>query len=197
MARPSPRRWLAQLRTLDPNVRTLGLRQHARRPQLGDRLPAVPDLRHHACSARPVALLGLIEGIAEATASITKYPFGQAADYTGRRRPFVLGGYTPRRPRQARHRPGSPAGGWPSPAASPTASARACGRRRATTSSRRTRSPASRAWRSACTAPWTRWARCSARSSRWRSWRPTSRCAGSSPSPSSRGCSASSPSSSS
>ena len=42
----------------------------------------------------PVALLGLIEGIAEATASITKYPFGQAADYTGRRKPFVLGGYT-------------------------------------------------------------------------------------------------------
>ena len=42
----------------------------------------------------PVALLGLIEGIAEATASITRYPFGQAADFTGRRRPFVLGGYT-------------------------------------------------------------------------------------------------------
>lgn len=41
----------------------------------------------------PVAVLGLIEGIAEATASITKYPFGQASDYTGRRRPFVLGGY--------------------------------------------------------------------------------------------------------
>ena len=41
----------------------------------------------------PVALLGLIEGIAEATASVTKYPFGQAADYTGRHRPFVLGGY--------------------------------------------------------------------------------------------------------
>ena len=42
----------------------------------------------------PVALLGLIEGIAEATASIAKYPFGQAADYTGRRKPFVLGGYS-------------------------------------------------------------------------------------------------------
>lgn len=42
----------------------------------------------------PVALLGLIEGIAEATASITKYPFGQATDYMGRRKPFVLGGYT-------------------------------------------------------------------------------------------------------
>jgi MFS family permease len=41
----------------------------------------------------PVAVLGVIEGIAEATASITKYPFGQAADYTGRRRPFVLAGY--------------------------------------------------------------------------------------------------------
>jgi hypothetical protein len=43
----------------------------------------------------PVAVLGLIEGIAEATASITKYPFGQAADYTGRQRPFVLHGHRP------------------------------------------------------------------------------------------------------
>ena len=42
----------------------------------------------------PVAVLGLVEGIAEATASITKYPFGQAADYTGRYGPFVVVGYS-------------------------------------------------------------------------------------------------------
>jgi len=41
----------------------------------------------------PVATLGVIEGVAEATASVTRYPFGQAADRLGRRRPFVLGGY--------------------------------------------------------------------------------------------------------
>ena len=40
----------------------------------------------------PVALLGLIEGIAEATASITNNSFGQAADYTERHCPFVPGG---------------------------------------------------------------------------------------------------------
>ena len=103
----------------------------------------------------PVALLGLIEGIAEATASITKYPFGQAADYSGRRKPFVLGGYTL----------GAlgklvvalaPGGASPSPGAPPTGWARACARRRATTSSRRTRGPASRASPSGCTAAWTR-----------------------------------------
>jgi MFS family permease len=39
------------------------------------------------------AILGLIEGAAEATASLTRYPFGRLSDEVGRRRPFVLGGY--------------------------------------------------------------------------------------------------------
>jgi MFS family permease len=39
------------------------------------------------------AILGLIEGSAEATASLTRYPFGRLSDAAGRRRPFVLGGY--------------------------------------------------------------------------------------------------------
>ena len=39
------------------------------------------------------AVLGLIEGSAEATASLTRYPFGRLSDQSGRRRPFVLGGY--------------------------------------------------------------------------------------------------------
>ena len=86
-------RWIAQLRTLDPNVRTLGLVSLL--ADLGSEIayPLFPIFVTTVLGA-PVALLGLIEGIAEATASITKYPFGQAADYTGRRKPFVLGGYT-------------------------------------------------------------------------------------------------------
>jgi MFS family permease len=39
------------------------------------------------------AVLGLIEGTAEATASLTRYPFGRLSDDSGRRRPYVLGGY--------------------------------------------------------------------------------------------------------
>ena len=41
----------------------------------------------------PVAVLGLIEGLAEATASLAKYPFGMASDHSGRRKLFVTGGY--------------------------------------------------------------------------------------------------------
>jgi len=44
-------------------------------------------------------VLGLIEGVAEATASITKLPFGQAADHTGRHRVFVVGGHRQAHPR--------------------------------------------------------------------------------------------------
>jgi MFS family permease len=93
MTVPRPRRWVAQLRTLDPNVRRLGLVSML--ADLGSEIayPLFPIFVTSVLGA-PVALLGLIEGIAEATASITKYPFGQAADYTGRRRPFVLGGYS-------------------------------------------------------------------------------------------------------
>jgi MFS family permease len=39
------------------------------------------------------AALGLIEGTAEATASVSRYPFGRLSDAGGRRRDFVLGGY--------------------------------------------------------------------------------------------------------
>ncbi|WP_248353681.1 MFS transporter [Anaeromyxobacter oryzae] len=42
----------------------------------------------------PVAAIGLIEGIAEAVASLLKSVFGRISDRTGRRRPFVLAGYT-------------------------------------------------------------------------------------------------------
>jgi MFS family permease len=41
----------------------------------------------------PVAVLGLIEGVAEATASLSRYPFGRWSDTAAARRPFVLLGY--------------------------------------------------------------------------------------------------------
>jgi len=80
------------LRELDPNVRSLGLVSFF--ADLGSEIiyPLFPIFVTTVLGA-PVAVLGLIEGIAEATASITKYPFGQAADYTGRRRGFLVGGY--------------------------------------------------------------------------------------------------------
>ena len=93
MARRRPREWFAGLRALDPNVRRLGLVSLLADLSSEIAYPLFPIFVTTVLGA-PVAVLGLIEGIAEATASITKYPFGQAADYTGRRKPFVLGGYT-------------------------------------------------------------------------------------------------------
>ncbi len=93
MSDSRPTGWLARLRTLDPNVRRLGLVSMLTDLSSEIVYPLFPIFVTVVLGA-PVALLGLIEGIAEATASITKYPFGQAADYSGRRKPFVLGGYT-------------------------------------------------------------------------------------------------------
>ena len=93
MARRRPREWFAGLRALDPNVRRLGLVSLLADLSSEIAYPLFPIFVTTVLGA-PVAVLGLIEGIAEATASITKYPFGQATDYTGRRKPFVLGGYT-------------------------------------------------------------------------------------------------------
>lgn len=87
------RRRIAQLRTLDPNVRRLGFVSLLADLSSEIAYPLFPIFVTTVLGA-PVAVLGLIEGIAEATASITKYPFGQATDYTGRRKPFVLAGYT-------------------------------------------------------------------------------------------------------
>jgi MFS family permease len=42
----------------------------------------------------PVEAIGLIEGVAEAAASLLKSVFGRISDRTGKRKPFVLGGYT-------------------------------------------------------------------------------------------------------
>lgn len=42
----------------------------------------------------PMVVVGLIEGIAESTASLLKVVSGWYSDRTGRRKPFVLGGYS-------------------------------------------------------------------------------------------------------
>jgi MFS family permease len=93
MARHRIRSWLGQLRSLDPNVRRLGLVSMLTDLSSEIAYPIFPLFVTTVLGA-PVALLGLIEGIAEATASLTKYPFGLATDSTGRRKPFVLGGYS-------------------------------------------------------------------------------------------------------
>jgi MFS family permease len=41
-----------------------------------------------------IPVVGLIEGIVEATASISKYFFGTISDYFQKRKPFVIAGYT-------------------------------------------------------------------------------------------------------
>lgn len=93
MALPDIRPRRERLRAVDPNVRNLGWVSLLADLSSEIAYPLFPLFVTTVLGA-PVALLGVIEGIAEATASITKYPFGQAADYTGRRRPFVLAGYT-------------------------------------------------------------------------------------------------------
>jgi MFS family permease len=55
--------------------------------------PLLPDFLTRTLGAGP-ATLGLIEGTAEATASVTKAASGWWADRTGRRKPLVVAGYT-------------------------------------------------------------------------------------------------------
>ena len=55
--------------------------------------PLLPDFLTRVLGAGPVAL-GLIEGAAESAASLTKMLSGWWSDRTGRRKPFVVAGYT-------------------------------------------------------------------------------------------------------
>src|SRR5580765_355062 len=55
--------------------------------------PLLPDFITRTLGAGP-ALLGLIEGIAESTASLAKVGAGWWSDKAGRRKPFVVAGYT-------------------------------------------------------------------------------------------------------
>jgi len=82
----------ARLRALDPNVRNMGWVSFVADLSSEIVYPLFPLFVTGVLGA-PVAVLGLIEGIAEATATVLRYPFGQLSDRLGRRRPFVLAGY--------------------------------------------------------------------------------------------------------
>jgi MFS family permease len=82
----------ARLRALDPNVRSMGWVSFVADLSSEIVYPLFPLFVTGVLGA-PVAVLGLIEGVAEATATILRYPFGQLSDRLGRRRPFVIAGY--------------------------------------------------------------------------------------------------------
>ncbi len=81
-----------RLRALDPNVRTIGWVSFVADLSSEIVYPLFPLFVTGVLGA-PVAVLGFIEGIAEAAATLLRYPFGQWSDRLGRRRPFVLAGY--------------------------------------------------------------------------------------------------------
>ncbi|MFC7670947.1 hypothetical protein ACFQT0_28800 [Hymenobacter humi] len=116
-----------------------------------------------------VFFIGLLEGVAEAVAGLSKGYFGQWSDRLGRRVPFVQWGYGLRPVRRCwRYWPPRPGCSWPAPW---TGWARACAHRRATPCSPTKPRPPTGARCSAFTVPWTRWARCLARSRHWAGWR--------------------------
>lgn len=81
-----------RLRALDPNVRAMGWVSFVADLSSEIVYPLFPLFVTGVLGA-PVAVLGLIEGVAEATATVLRYPFGQLSDRVGRRKPFVLAGY--------------------------------------------------------------------------------------------------------
>ena len=82
----------ARLRALDPNVRAMGWVSFVADLSSEIVYPLFPLFVTGVLGA-PVAVLGFIEGVAEATATVLRYPFGRLSDRLGRRRPFVLAGY--------------------------------------------------------------------------------------------------------
>ena len=85
-------RRFARLRALDRNVTALGIVSLVADLSSEMVYPLIPLFVTSVLGA-PVAVLGLIEGVAEATASLTRYPFGRASDSLHRRRAFVFSGY--------------------------------------------------------------------------------------------------------
>jgi len=82
----------ARLRALDPNIRSLGWVSFVADLSSEIVYPLFPLFITGILGA-PVAVLGFIEGVAEAAATVLRYPIGQLSDRLGRRRPFVLVGY--------------------------------------------------------------------------------------------------------
>ena len=93
----------------------------------------LPDPHAPRPAPRP---LGLIEGVAEATASLMKMVSGWWSDRVRRRKPLVVAGYSIAAVARPLIGPGGELGARCSRSASPTGSARASARRRATRCSR-------------------------------------------------------------
>ncbi|MHB9025567.1 MAG: MFS transporter [Armatimonadota bacterium] len=81
------------LRGLTPNVIRLGLVSFFADVSSEMLYPITPIFLTLVLGA-PMAVVGLIEGVAEATANVLKTASGWMSDHTGRRRPFVIFGYT-------------------------------------------------------------------------------------------------------
>jgi len=80
------------LRGLHPNVVRLGLVSFFADVASEMLYPLTPLFLSSVLGA-PASVIGLIEGVAEATASLLKVVAGQWSDRSGRRRPFLLFGY--------------------------------------------------------------------------------------------------------
>jgi len=91
-APPGRRGLRARVDALDPNVRAMGLVSFVADLSSEIVYPLFPLFVTGVLGA-PVAVLGFIEGVAEAAATLLRYPFGQWSDRLGRRRPFGVAGY--------------------------------------------------------------------------------------------------------
>ncbi len=80
------------LRGLNSNVVKLGIVSFFADVSSEMLYPLIPIFLTAVLGA-PMAIVGVIEGAAEATASLLKTVSGRISDVTGRRRPFVLAGY--------------------------------------------------------------------------------------------------------
>ena len=80
-------------RGLTPNVIRLGLVSFFADVSSEMLYPIIPIFLT-AILGVPVAIVGIIEGAAEATASLLRTVSGRLSDLSGRRRPYVLAGYT-------------------------------------------------------------------------------------------------------
>ncbi len=92
MSVPGRPRWTL-LQGLSPNVIRLGWVSFFT-DLASEMLYPLTPLFLTALLGVPVAVVGVIEGVAEATASLLKTLSGRWSDRSGRRRPYVLAGYT-------------------------------------------------------------------------------------------------------
>lgn len=83
---------IRKLKTIPPTVFFLGLVSFFNDLASEMIYPIVPIFLTSVLNTS-IPVVGLIEGFAEATASISKFLFGAYSDYIQKRKPFVIGGY--------------------------------------------------------------------------------------------------------